>query len=178
MPRSSSTAVGPPRPSSSKTLVKEEDILLCFGLYCCNAGLYSKNYVGCASELTACCLEAVCCLKAGEDPIWCSIGGGPGKCCRFGLGLLSLGVVYPRACCVLDSQICCLGCSGIVPPDDEFPRTVACFGLMCEPTCGLFPRLSDVQRGSRPASSGQRPDEEGLEATQRQQPQGDDSGLV
>ena len=140
------------RGPSSTTLVNEEDIFLCFGCWCCNVGLYSKDYVGCASELTLCCLETLCCLKAGTEPLWCKFGGGPGKCCRFGLGLCSLGIVRPRGCCVTSGQLCCLGCDGIIPTDDDFPRTIACFGMMCRPKCGLCPRLSTVPTWSRSTS--------------------------
>mmetsp|Transcript_3502 Transcript_3502/g.11485 ORF Transcript_3502/g.11485 Transcript_3502/m.11485 type:complete len:180 (+) Transcript_3502:49-588(+) len=162
--------VAPPaeRSQSRTSLVHEEDILLCFGCYCCNAGLYSKDYLGCATELTLCCVEALCCLKAGEDPIWCKVGGGPGKCARIGLGLCSLGIVYPRACCVSHGHLCCLGYGGIVPTDDEFPRTCTFCGLMCRPTCGLCPRLSDVKRG--PWKADQHPEVETTQPSRQQPP--------
>ena len=134
-------------PNDLNNMVKEEEVLLCFGCYCCNFGAYAKDYIGCANEFSCCCVETLCCLKVGQDPLWCKCGHGSGKYFRFGLGFCSVGIVYPRACCVSSGQFCCFAWEGIVPTDDDFARTCAFLGVMCKPTCGLFPRLSTVERG-------------------------------
>mmetsp|Transcript_13088 Transcript_13088/g.52414 ORF Transcript_13088/g.52414 Transcript_13088/m.52414 type:complete len:127 (-) Transcript_13088:731-1111(-) len=72
---------------------------------------------------------------------------GPGKWVRFGLGICSVGCVRPRACCVAHGHYCCCALSGALPPDEEFAKTIACFGVVCKPRCACCPRLHRVEKG-------------------------------
>eukprot|EP00630_Chrysocystis_fragilis_P003756 CAMPEP_0197387012 /NCGR_PEP_ID=MMETSP1165-20131217/270_1 /TAXON_ID=284809 /ORGANISM="Chrysocystis fragilis, Strain CCMP3189" /LENGTH=154 /DNA_ID=CAMNT_0042912309 /DNA_START=18 /DNA_END=482 /DNA_ORIENTATION=- len=145
--------------------IDEKDVVVCFGLCCCNAGIATSKCLGVATEATCLCFEHNCCLKPGADCMWCSAGGGGGKICQLGLGICSIGLVTPSTCCKSQAQCCCLVESAALPPDSEIRAVIAILGLSLYPKCGCCIRLNDVGAPPSPELASGAP--EGMEMTGR-----------
>eukprot|EP00635_Sarcinochrysidales_sp_CCMP3193_P013073 CAMPEP_0118894052 /NCGR_PEP_ID=MMETSP1166-20130328/3002_1 /TAXON_ID=1104430 /ORGANISM="Chrysoreinhardia sp, Strain CCMP3193" /LENGTH=152 /DNA_ID=CAMNT_0006832929 /DNA_START=100 /DNA_END=558 /DNA_ORIENTATION=+ len=126
--------------------IDEENVFILFGLCCCNLGFQCTDCLGVATENTLLCVDHMCCLKLGAEPIWCACSGNDRTCCRLGLGVCGVGLVRPTACCKGQGQICCLVQSCAFPTDREIPTTLAFMGLTCAPYCGCCPRLNAVRQ--------------------------------
>ena len=124
-------------------VIDELDSYLCCGLCCYSCGLAAtfKNCFGVASETTCCCFEHSCCIKPGNECLWC--GCGEGKC-QLGLGCCALALVWPSSCCKCSHQLCCLIEHCAFPCGDEMPCVLAFCGLACLPRCGCCPRLNQA----------------------------------
>eukprot|EP00632_Arachnochrysis_sp_CCMP2950_P013822 CAMPEP_0185690914 /NCGR_PEP_ID=MMETSP1164-20130828/1444_1 /TAXON_ID=1104430 /ORGANISM="Chrysoreinhardia sp, Strain CCMP2950" /LENGTH=161 /DNA_ID=CAMNT_0028357529 /DNA_START=62 /DNA_END=547 /DNA_ORIENTATION=- len=134
--------------------IDEADIILVFGCCCCNQGFICEKCLGIACEQACCCIEHYCCLKPGARLMLCGCGGGDGKVCQLGLGCCAIGLVCPPQTIIKNQQQClCLVGSCAIPPSNDIPATVACYGLSLYPKCGCCVRLKD-QRGAPPAAEG------------------------
>mmetsp|Transcript_30147 Transcript_30147/g.93251 ORF Transcript_30147/g.93251 Transcript_30147/m.93251 type:complete len:154 (+) Transcript_30147:1365-1826(+) len=123
-------------------VVDEAQLLVIWGLVCCNVAFYPvfPDCVGCSSKGECLCLALKCCLKCGVAPLACDALSEQ-VCCQLGCCCCAIGLKCPTVICKRQTQVLCVVENAALPPDEEIPAVIAVCCLECYPECGCCKRL-------------------------------------